>query len=37
TILHLVGLDHEALTYHYNGRDMNLTDVHGHVIREVLA
>ncbi len=37
TILHLMGLDHERLTYHYNGRDMRLTDVHGDVIREVLA
>jgi hypothetical protein len=37
TILHLLGLDHEKLTYHFNGRDMRLTDVHGHVIREVLA
>ncbi len=37
TILHLAGLDHEKLTYRFNGRDMRLTDVHGHVIREVLA
>ena len=37
TILHLMGLDHERLTYHYNGRDMRLTDVHGNVIEEVLA
>jgi hypothetical protein len=37
TILQLLGLDHEKLTYHFNGRDMRLTDVHGHVIREVLA
>ncbi|MBI1356372.1 MAG: DUF1501 domain-containing protein [Acidobacteria bacterium] len=37
TILHLMGLDHERLTYHYNGRNMRLTDVHGNVIREVLA
>jgi len=37
TVLHLLGLDHEKLTYHVNGRDMRLTDVHGHVIREVLA
>jgi hypothetical protein len=37
TILHLMGLDHEKLTYHYNGRDMRLTDVQGNVIKEVLA
>jgi len=37
TILHLLGLDHEKLTYRFNGRDMRLTDVHGHVIREVVA
>ena len=37
TILHLMGLNHERLTYHHNGRDMRLTDVHGNVIEEVLA
>jgi hypothetical protein len=37
TILHLLGLDHEKLTYRFNGRDMRLTDVHGRVIKEVLA
>jgi hypothetical protein len=37
TILRLLGLDHEKLTYHFNGRDMRLTDVHGHVIPEILA
>ncbi|MGH9674975.1 MAG: DUF1501 domain-containing protein [Bryobacteraceae bacterium] len=37
TILHLAGLDHTRLTYHFNGRDMRLTDVHGELIREVLA
>ena len=37
TILRLVGLDHEKLTYRFNGRDMRLTDVHGHVIKEALA
>ena len=36
TILHLLGLDFEKLTYRFNGRDMRLTDVHGAVIREVL-
>jgi uncharacterized protein (DUF1501 family) len=37
TILHLLGLDHEKLTYRYSGRDFRLTDVHGRVVREVLA
>ncbi len=37
TILHLMGLDHERLTYRYSGRDFRLTDVHGHVVRDILA
>jgi hypothetical protein len=37
TILHLLGFDHEKLTYRYNGRDFRLTDVHGQVVRGVLA
>jgi hypothetical protein len=37
TILHLMGLDHERLTYRYGGRDYRLTDVHGRVVRDVLA
>ena len=37
TILHLLGLDHEKLTYRYAGRDFRLTDVHGRVVREILA
>jgi hypothetical protein len=37
TILHLMGLDHEKLTYRYAGRDFRLTDVSGRVVREVLA
>ena len=37
TILHLMGLDHERLTYRHTGRDYRLTDVHGRVVREVLA
>jgi hypothetical protein len=36
-MLHLMGLDHERLTYRYSGRDFRLTDVHGHVVREILA
>src|SRR5687767_12667993 len=37
TILHLMGIDHEKLTYRYGGRDFRLTDVHGHVVRDILA
>jgi hypothetical protein len=37
TILHLLGVDHTKLTYHYGGRDMRLTDVHGHVIQDILS
>ena len=36
TILHLLGLDHEQLTYKYQGRDFRLTDVHGHVMEHIL-
>ena len=37
TILHLLGIDHEKLTYRYSGRDFRLTDVHGHVVKEIFA
>jgi hypothetical protein len=37
TILHLMGIDHEQLTYRYAGRDFRLTDVHGRVVHESLA
>ena len=37
TILHLLGLDHERLTFYHNGIQRRLTDVHGNVIREILA
>jgi len=37
TILHLLGLDHEGLTYNHNGRDERLTDVAGVVVKEILA
>jgi hypothetical protein len=37
TVLHLLGLDHEKLTYYHNGIQRRLTDVHGHVIRPILA
>ncbi|MEM1294399.1 MAG: DUF1501 domain-containing protein [Verrucomicrobiota bacterium] len=36
TILHLLGIDHTRLTYRYQGRDFRLTDVHGHVVRDLL-
>ncbi|WP_417388220.1 DUF1501 domain-containing protein [Gimesia sp.] len=36
TILHIMGLDHEKLTYRHAGRDFRLTDVHGHVVKEIL-
>ena len=37
TVLHQLGLDHETLTFRHAGRDFRLTDVHGSVLREVLA
>jgi hypothetical protein len=37
TLLHLMGLDHERLTYYHNGLERRLTNVHGHVMKEVLA
>lgn len=37
TILHLMGLDHERLTYYHNGLERRLTNVHGHVVHDVLA
>ncbi len=37
TVLHLLGIDHEKLTYRHNGANRRLTDVHGHVIHDVLA
>jgi hypothetical protein len=37
TILHLMGIDHERLTYRYSGRDYRLTDVHGQVVRGILG
>ncbi|HTE21118.1 MAG TPA: DUF1501 domain-containing protein, partial [Armatimonadota bacterium] len=37
TILHLLGLDHERLTFRHAGRDYRLTDVHGRVVKEILA
>ena len=37
TMLHLLGMDHEKLTYRYAGRDFRLTDVHGNLIKEIIA
>jgi len=37
TILHLMGVNHEKLTFKYQGRDFRLTDVHGHVVKKLLA
>jgi arylsulfatase A-like enzyme len=37
TILHLLGIDHERLTYHYAGRDFRLTDVAGQVVKAILT
>ncbi|MCP4728447.1 MAG: DUF1501 domain-containing protein [Roseibacillus sp.] len=36
TLLHLLGINHEKLTYRFGGRDIRLTDVHGHVIKDIL-
>ena len=37
TVLHLLGIDHQRLTYRFQGRDFRLTDVHGNVVHEILA
>ena len=37
TILHLLGINHEKLTYRFSGRDIRLTDVHGKIVKEILA
>ena len=37
TMLHLLGFNHEQLTYRYAGRDFRLTDVHGRVVREIIS
>jgi hypothetical protein len=37
TILHLLGFDHERLSYYHNGTQRRLTDVHGHVLHDLLA
>jgi hypothetical protein len=37
TILHQLGINHEKLTYKFQGRQFRLTDVHGHVVKDILA
>mgnify|MGYP001582083534 FL=1 len=37
TILHLLGIDHRKLTYRYQGRDFRLTDIHGHVVKDIIT
>jgi uncharacterized protein (DUF1501 family) len=37
TVLHLLGIDHEKLTFRFQGRQFRLTDVHGHVVKDILA
>ena len=37
TVLFLMGIDHEQLTYRFGGRDLRLTDVHGNVLRDIIA
>ena len=37
TILHLLGLDHTRLTYHYAGRDFRLTDIYGEIVHDILV
>jgi len=37
TIMHLLGVDHERLTYKFQGRNFRLTDVHGHVVNDLLT
>ena len=37
TVFHLLGLNHEKLTYRYDGREFRLTDVHGHIVKDILA
>jgi hypothetical protein len=36
-MLHLLGLDHERLTYRFAGRDFSLTDIHGEVVHDIIA
>ncbi len=37
TLMHLLGIDHERLTYRFQGRYFRLTDIHGHVVKDILV
>ena len=37
TMMHCMGIDHEKLTHRFQGRDYRLTDVHGHVVKDILV
>ena len=37
TIMHILGVDHKKLTYRFQGRDYRLTDIHGHLVKKILA
>ena len=37
TVMHLMGIDHERLTFKYQGRRFRLTDVHGHVVEKIIS
>ena len=37
TIMHLMGVNHKKLTYPFQGRDFRLTDIHGHLIKDILS
>jgi hypothetical protein len=37
TVMHQLGIDHKQLTFRFGGRDVSLTDVHGHIVNEILA
>jgi len=37
TVMHQLGIDHKKLTFRFGGRDVSLTDVHGHVVNEILT
>ena len=37
TVLHQLGVDHERLTFRFGGRDVSLTEVHGHILKDILA
>jgi arylsulfatase A-like enzyme len=37
TILHLMGINHKKLTYRFQGRDFRLTDIHGHIVKDIIS